>query len=280
MVPSQFSSRIAVVTGANKGIGYFIALQLGLSGLFTDVIIGCRDSSRGRMASEEMQQKINGTSGCSSKIHSFPLVIGDAQSHTDFCKRLELEFGCASVLVNNAGFAFKNSDPTPFEEQTKKTLETNYYGLIDFTKKMIPLLKKGTDQRIVNVASMAGRIKQLSSPALQAKFTDPQLTIEQLNSLMKSFENDVHAGVHRQQGWSNSNYGMSKLGVIAATKVLAREEPNISVNSCCPGFCDTDMTSNMGRRSPEDGARNAVIPATLKTPPTGKHFADYEVSTW
>jgi carbonyl reductase 1 len=77
-----------------------------------------------------------------------------------------------------------------------------------------------------------------------------------------------------------SNKGMSKLGVIAATKVFAREEPSISVNSCCPGYCNTDMTSNMGRRSPDDGAKNAIIPATMKNPPTGEHFADFGVSTW
>ncbi|MGK3739615.1 MAG: carbonyl reductase 1 [Bacillariaceae sp.] len=200
-------SRVAVVTGANKGIGYFIALQLAVSGLFTDVIIGCRDSSRGAIASEEIQQKISaGSSSSSTKIHSLPLIIGNVQSHTEFCERLEQEFGSASVLVNSAGFAYKGSDPTPFKEQTKKTFETNYYGLIDFTEKMIPLLKKGTDPRLVNVASMAGRLTQLSSE-LQTKYTDEQLTIEQLNSLMKSFEKDVHDGVHRQKGWSSSNYG-------------------------------------------------------------------------
>ena len=199
-------TRVAVVTGANKGIGYFIALQLAVSGLFTDVIIGCRDSSRGAIASEEIQQKISIGSSSSTKMHSLPLIIGNVQSHTDFCERLEQEFGSVSVLVNNAGFAYKGSDPTPFNEQTKKTFETNYYGLVDFTEKMIPLLKKGEDPRLVNVASMAGKLKQLSSE-LQAKYTDEQLTIEQLNSLMKSFEKDVHDGVHRQNGWSSSNYG-------------------------------------------------------------------------
>lgn len=199
-------TRVAVVTGANKGIGYFIALQLAVSGIFTDVIIGCRDSSRGAIASEEIQQKISIGSSSSTKMHSLPLIIGNVQSHTDFCERLEQEFGSVSVLVNNAGFAYKGSDPTPFNEQTKKTFETNYYGLVDFTEKMIPLLKKGKDPRLVNVASMAGKLKQLSSE-LQAKYTDEQLTIEQLNSLMKSFEKDVHDGVHRQNGWSSSNYG-------------------------------------------------------------------------
>lgn len=277
MVPS----RIAVVTGANKGIGYFIALQLGLSGLFSDIILGCRDSTRGATARNEIQGKIDASS-YDANVHCLPLVIGNDQSHTEFCERLDKEFGGAvDVLVNNAGFAYKGSDPTPFEGQTKKTLEINHYGLVAFTQKMLPLLRKGTDARIVNVASMAGRLGQVS-PELQAKFTDPQLTIPQLNALMKEFDDDVQKGVHKANGWSSSNYGMSKLGVIAATNVWAREEAgnNIRVNSCCPGYCDTDMTSGKGPRPPVEGARNAVLPATMENPPTGAYFSDYKVSTW
>ena len=277
MVPN----RIAVVTGANKGIGYFIALQLGLSGLFSDIILGCRDSARGATAMNEIQGKINERLP-NVKVHSLPLELGNGQSHTEFCQRMEREFGGAvDVLVNNAGFAYKGADPTPFKAQTAKTFQTNYYGLVDFTQQMMPFLRKGTDARIVNVASMAGRLRQVS-PKLQAKFTDPQLTIPELNNLMKSFEDDVQNGVHKQNGWSNSNYGMSKLGVIAATRVFAREEAvnNISVTSCCPGYCDTDMTSGRGTRSPAAGAKNAVIPATMENPPTGVYISDYQVSQW
>ena len=274
-------SRIAVVTGANKGIGFFIALQLGLSGLFSDVIIGCRDSSRGAAAKNAIEEVINAQRQ-TTKVHSLPLIIGNNQSQNEFCERLETEFGnSVDVLVNNAGFAYKGADPTPFKMQTAKTFEINYYGLVTFTQQMLPFLRKGTDARIVNVASMAGYLGQVS-PKLQARFTDPNLTIAQLNGLMKEFENDVQNDVHRKKGWSNSNYGMSKLGVIAATRVFAREEAdnNISINSCCPGYCDTDMTSHRGPRSPEDGAKNAVIPATMPNPPTGEHFADYEVAIW
>merc|ERR1712157_138325 len=220
--------------------------------------------------------------GPNVKVHSLPLELGNGQSHMEFCQRMEHEFGgSVDVLVNNAGFAYKNADPTPFKAQTAKTFQTNYYGLVDFTQQMMPFLRKGTDARIVNVASMAGWLGQVS-PRLQAKFTDPQLTIPELNKLMKSFEDDVQKGVHKQKGWSNTNYGMSKLGVIAATNVFAREEAvnNISVVSCCPGYCATDMTSGGGRRSAEDGAKNAVIPATMKNPPTGVYFADYQVSQW
>jgi carbonyl reductase 1 len=120
------------------------------------------------------------------------------------------------------------------------------------------------------------------SPELQAKFTAPDLTIPQLNQLMLDFQNDVQDGVHLQKGWSNSNYGMSKLGVIAATKIWARREAihGVSVNACCPGYCATDMSSHRGPRSAEDGARNAVLPATMDDPPTGEFFQNLKVSKW
>lgn len=240
----------------------------------------------------EIQDKINSISNTNANanknavhVHSFPLTIGDTNSHTAFCARLEKEFGgSVDVLVNNAGFAYKGSDPTPFREQTAKTLETNYYGLVDFTQRMLPLLRKGTDARIVTVASMAGRLGQVS-PELQARFSDPELTIEQLNGLVKEFEEAVQQNQPKERGWlSKSNYGVSKLAAIAATRVFARQECGagnaISVNSCCPGYCDTDMTSHRGPRPPEEGAKNAVIPATMDNPPTGKYFADYKLATW
>jgi carbonyl reductase 1 len=269
-------SRVAVVTGANKGIGFFIALQLGLSGQFSNIILGCRDAGRGDAASDAIREQVPST----VTVQAIPLTIGDFESHVEFCNRIDKEFGKVDVLVNNAGFAYKGSDPTPFKEQTRKTMEVNYYGLVEFTEKLFPLLRKGKDSRLVNVASMSGRLGQVSGER-QAQFSDPKLTMEELKALMKQFEIDVQNGVHIQNGWSNSNYGMSKLALIAATKIWARREaPIITVNCCCPGYCATDMTSYKGTRSPDDGAKNAVIPATMENPPTGEFFSDYKVSKW
>ena len=274
MVPS--SLRVAVVTGANKGIGYFIALQLGLSGLFSKVILACRDPTRGGIAAKEM----NDVAGGKADFLFRPLTIGDKESHSAFFQQMQEEFGKVDVLVNNAGFAHKGSDPTPFKEQTEKTLAINYYGVVDFTEMMLPLLRKGEDPRLVNVASKAGYLKQIS-PALQSKFTDESLTIPELNKLMQEFAAAVEAGDHKQKGWSNSNYGTSKLGVIAATRIWARQEAGkISVNSCCPGFCATDMSSHKGPRPAEEGAKNAVIPATMENPPTGAFFSDFTIQEW
>ena len=277
MVPSSVPvGRVAVVTGSNKGIGYFIALQLGCSGLFQHIILACRDQHRGNNAADSMRTQLPSN----IIVHSEQLTIGDHSSHSAFVQKIEQNFGKIDCLVNNAGFAFKGRDPTPFQLQTKPTLDINFRGTIDFTENMIPLLLRGADPRIVNVASMAGRLSQISLN-LQRKFNSNDLTINNLHELVDEFEATVRDGTHEDVGYSNSNYGMSKLALIAATKVLAREFRNrIAVNCCCPGYCKTDMTGQQGTRDPMDGARNAVIPATMENPPTGAYFANFAVSEW
>lgn len=269
------SGRVAVVTGSNKGIGYFIALQLGLSGVFQNIIIACRDSGRAAEAVSSLQAQLPSA----VTVKSAPLTIGDNASHVSFVKYMEKTYGKVDCLCNNAGFAYKNSDPTPFRDQTKKTLDVNFRGTVNFTEQMLPLLKKGTNPRIVNVASMAGRLSQVSS-ILQAKFASPSLTMTDLHHLINDFEKSVQDQTHKEKGYSNSNYGMSKLALIAATKVLARENSDVAINCCCPGYCKTDMTSQQGLRDPADGAKNAVIPCTMESPPTGAYFSDYKVAEW
>lgn len=291
-------SRIAAITGANKGIGYHIALQLAQSGRFTHIVLACRDQNRGLEAQQKIQHQLllkakgegegggeNVDADADVSISYEQLTIGDEESHTHFYNVMNEKYGGkVDVLINNAATAYKGSDPTPFHEQCKPTLDINFRGTLAFTDKMIPLLRKGNDARIVNVASMAGRLKQIKSTELKEQFTDPNLTKEKLISLVDQFEQDVIAGTHSQRGWGGSNYGMSKLALVALTKVWAREEAGhgIKVNCCCPGYCDTDMTSHKGPRPPSDGARNAVIPATMEQSkcPTGEFFADYVVSNW
>ena len=272
MVPST-SGRVAVVTGANKGIGYFIALHLGLPGLFQHVLLACRDASRASSAVDTQQALLPS----SVQVSATPLTLGDPSSQLK--TYIETNYGKLDCLVHNAAMAYKNADPTPFAQQTKPTLDVNFRGTVDLTEQLWPLLEKGSDPRVVTVASMSGRLSQVS-PELQRRFSSPSLTLDQLHALVGEFEAAVADGSHKDKGWSNSNYGISKLAVIAATRVWARAHPNVSVNCCCPGYCKTDMTSQGGVRDPKDGAKNAAIPATMENPPTGEFFANYEVARW
>jgi len=230
--PATNIGRVAAVTGANKGIGFYIALQLATSGLFSNIILGCRDSIRGEKAVQDIKNKLSSTS---TSISYLPLVLGDGNSHASFKQSIEDSYGKLDVLVNNAAMAFKNADPTPFKEQCKPTLDINFRGTLDLTEELLPLIRKGDDARIVNVASMAGRLNQIKSKELRNKISSDTLTLEELRSMVDKFESDVLGGIHLEEGWGNSNYGMSKLALIAATRILARMESGVKVNAICPG---------------------------------------------
>jgi carbonyl reductase 1 len=182
--------------------------------------------------------------------------------------------------VNNAGTAYKAADPTPFKAQCGPTLKINFHNTLKLTQALLPLLEKSEHPHIVNVASLGGVLKQLT-PERQKEFSDPALTLDGLSTLVGEFEKDVASGDHHQHGWGNSNYGMSKLSLIAATKVLARNNPRFKINACCPGYCKTDMSSHKGTRSPAEGARNATMCAVLEDDGfTGQFIQDEQISVW
>ena len=274
------SPRVAVVTGANKGIGFHIAKQLVGSGRFGAVVLGCRNPLLGEAAAETLGRERPGGNKATA-VRSLQCDISDPRSVARFAKDVESAYGRVDVLVNNAGVAFKNADPTPFKEQCGPTLRTNFYGTLDCTRALLPLLRLGEDPRCVNVASMAGRLGQVS-PALQARAAAENLTVGDAVNFMREFEDSVGEGTHREKGFGHSNYGMSKLGVQMLTRAFARAEAGkVKFFSCCPGYCDTDMSSHKGPRPPEEGAKNAVMPALDEgVLPNGCYIADLGIAQW
>ena len=155
--------RIAVVTGANKGIGYEIAKQLLTT--CTVVVLACRNKELGEAAVKQL---------ASPKARFMQCDISDAASIAAFADSFSTEFSALDVLVNNAAIAYKGADPTPFEGQTGPTLRTNYKGTVVLTERMLPLLEQSSNGHLVNIASMAGRLGQVSAER-QAQFTAPTL---------------------------------------------------------------------------------------------------------
>lgn len=252
------SLRVAVVTGANKGIGFEIAKKLVQSGVHT--IITARDVARGQRAVKQLQASLKCTN-----LEFAQLDLDSKDSVHGFVSWLQKTHGGLDVLVNNAGIAFKAADPTPFAQQAKPTFKTNYFATQHLTVRLLPLLRP--NGRIVNIASQAGSMAFAQmSPALRANFTDPGLTLLTLESLANDFVAAVEDGTHKEKGWASTCYGTSKLSVIAMTAVLAKQpnilERKISVFSCCPGWCNTDMSSGSGNRTAEQGA---VTPFKLAT---------------
>ena len=127
---------------------------------------------------------------------------------------------------------------------------------------------------------MLGNLGILKSEDKKRLFLSPSLTLEELKGYMSAFVDEVESK-GTENSWTNSNYGMSKLGVIAMTRALAAREPGMRINCYCPGYCDTDMTSHKGPRSPAQGAETGVMLATIgKDGPTGKLFSEGVEAKW
>jgi len=176
------------------------------------------------------------------------------------------EHGGLDILVNNAAIAYKQSSTAPFSEQAEETMKINFFGTKNVCDILFPILKPHA--RVVNVSSQAGLLKQITSEELKSKFLSPTLTVDELSSLLKKFVELAQTGSHQQQGYSNSAYGMSKIGVTALTKIQQRnfdesDKPDIVVNACCPGYVNTDMTSHKGHLEPQQGTETPVYLALL-----------------
>eukprot|EP01039_Chlorochromonas_danica_P001105 gene1105-1203_t len=260
------SRKLAVVTGANKGIGFEIAKKLCEGGVHT--ILACRDLESGQTAANSLRS-------LGYEVEARQLDINSKESIQHFASALEHDYGKLDILVNNAGMAYKRSDPTPFKEQARPTIHTNYYGTLWTTEALLPLIRKSTDGRVVILASMTGPLKILRNADLRAEFTAPDLTVDKLSALMDRFVSAVEAGNHGDYGWPNTCYGLSKLGLIVLGQVLARQEPSLAVNSCCPGWCQTDMSSHQGYKTAEQGSHTpAMLALSVDHSVTGRYYTE------
>lgn len=275
---SQPSRRVALVTGANKGIGREIAKALLLADQDDEassitVILACRTD--GKKTAKEL-----------GIDHFVYIDLADEASIDQCAEYVKTEFGRLDVLINNGAICF--NDPTlygtvphtPFESQADITIKTNYFGTRRLCQVMMPLLQLSQQPRIINIASSAGRLAILRSQEKVDTFTDPNLTLPQLDEHMKAFVSAVEAGGHADHGWPNTCYGMSKLGIIALTKILARDHPNMRVNSVDPGYCATDQNNNQGVRPAARGAVTPFLLATTSEAVSGIHWFDEQAIQW
>ncbi|XP_035959878.2 carbonyl reductase [NADPH] 1 isoform X1 [Halichoerus grypus] len=238
------ATRVALVTGANKGIGFAIARDLcrQFSG---DAVLTARDEARGRAAVQQLQAE-----GLSPRFHL--LDINDLQSIRAVRDFLRKEYGGLDVLVNNAGIAFKS--------------------------------------RVVNVSSVVSlRALKKCSPELQQKFRSEAITEEELVGLMNKFVEDTKKGVHRKEGWPDTAYGVTKIGVTVLSRIHARNlseqrrSDKILLNACCPGWVRTDMAGPKASKSPEEGAETPVYLALLPSDadrPHGEFVMEKKVEQW
>ena len=139
---------IALVTGANKGIGFETARQLGARHI--TVLAGARDEARGIEAERALRADL----GPGAEIRFVPLDVTDAKSAQEAASWIEREYGHLDILVNNAGIAIRGGPPSETDlDAMREVYETNVFGVILVTSAMLPLLRRAPAARIVNVSS-------------------------------------------------------------------------------------------------------------------------------
>jgi NAD(P)-dependent dehydrogenase (short-subunit alcohol dehydrogenase family) len=221
--------KVALITGANKGIGFETARQLGGQGI--KVLIGARSEERGK----EAESKLKNEGIDAEYIH---LDLGDAATHDSAAKYIGEEFGKLDILVNNAGIWLEGPEIKPASEVSvdtfHKTFDTNFFDQITVTQKFLPLIKNSDAGRIVYLSSALG------SNALHA---DPSSAI---------WDFKVPA------------YDASKAALNSYAIHLAYElkDTPIKVNAVHPGSVETDMNKS-GQLGLEEGAKTSVETATL-----------------
>jgi NAD(P)-dependent dehydrogenase (short-subunit alcohol dehydrogenase family) len=238
--------QIALVTGANKGIGFEIARQLAEAGL--TVLAGARDPSRGCQAQESLRAG-------GGNVRWVLLDVTDAETVLKAAAWIEAEYGRLDILVNNAGIAGSADGPPSGStaEQLREVYETNVFGAVTVTNAMLPLLRRSAAGRIVNMSSDLGSLALNSDP--QSPFA----------------------------GYNLVAYQSSKTALNAVTVAYAKElrDTGIKVNAANPGFTATDLNGHRGYRTPSQGAVIAVQLATLGPDgPTGACLSEAGAVPW
>uniref|UniRef100_A0A023GHC5 carbonyl reductase (NADPH) n=1 Tax=Amblyomma triste TaxID=251400 RepID=A0A023GHC5_AMBTT len=273
------STRVAVVTGGNKGIGLSIVKFL-CQQFDGDVFLTARDEKRGNAAVSELNKQL-----LRPKFHQ--LDIDDLESIRKFRDFLKSTYGGLDVLVNNAGIAYKQDSTAPFGEQAEVTVKTNFFGTLNVCKELFPLLRPHA--RVVNVSSMCGMLQRIPGEELKKKLSNPNITLEELCSLMEEFVQAAKEGKNKEKGWGQSAYNASKVGVTVLSFIQQREfnedpREDLVVNAVHPGYVDTDMSSHKGPLTPDQGADAptylAMLPPNINSPKGEFVWNDRTVTPW
>jgi len=239
--------RIALVTGGNKGIG--LQISRNLSGAGCSVLLGARNAERGKQAVRMLEESGLGD------LHFVEIDVTKQDSVTAAAQHIQSQFGRLDILVNNAGINVRGDGLPGIAEQdaVQRVFDTNFFGALRVVQAMLPLLRKSSAGRIVNVSSGLGSLTFNSDPS-----------------------------------WSGYNtkligYCASKAALNMLTAHLAYElrGTTIKVNSANPGYTKTDLNANTGTQPVEVGAIEATRLALLDdSGPTGGSFSKDGPDPW
>jgi NAD(P)-dependent dehydrogenase (short-subunit alcohol dehydrogenase family) len=240
------SKKVALITGANKGIGFEIARQIGRTGL--TVLLGARNKAAGEEAAARLVAE-----GIDTRF--IRIDVADYSSIKEAAAAISTGFGHLDVLVNNAGINDPGDGPAPTAglEAVERVLRTNFLGALAVTQAMLPLLHKAPAARIVNVSSGLGSLTQNSDPNYPGAAT-------------------------KFIGYSASKAALNMLTVQLA--YLLRDS-RIKVNAADPGYTATDLNGHRGTQTIPEGAAEAIRLALLPNDaPTGTYSNSNGIIPW
>ncbi|KAH7663071.1 Short-chain dehydrogenase/reductase SDR protein [Dioscorea alata] len=292
----EASKRIAVVTGANRGIGLEIVKQLASNGIM--VLLTARDEKRGNEAVEKLKD-----SGFSDVVFH-QLDVSDGASIASLADFIKTEFGKLDILVNNAAVSGISVDLQDLDSSTKESIEQgglpgffkllaaavedyeraeeclniNYYGAKNIINALLPLLQLSFSPRIVNVSSGGGKLQHIPSESIRREFGDADdLNEDKLDELLQRFLSDFKAKNLEENGWPTilSAYIISKAALNALTRILAKKYPKFCINCVHPGYVNTEMNFKTGTETVEEGAKGPVMLALFPDGGPSGFFYDH-----
>ncbi|MGV0585280.1 SDR family oxidoreductase [Mycobacteroides chelonae] len=235
------TTTVALVTGGNKGIGYHIVQQLAQRKVA--VYLAARDPARGRAAAQALVDQ-------GLDVTFIRIDVTDGQSVLDAAAQLDQAVGRLDVLVNNAAITSGLAPASTMGiDDLRHTYETNVFGVVTVTNAFLPLLRKSTSPRIVNVSSGMGSITLMA---------DPGVELTKMN----------------QAAYQSSKAALNALTVLYANELGV---DGIKVNAVCPGYRATELNGGLptpGAGDPADGAKVAVRTALDDPAVTAQFIAD------
>jgi NAD(P)-dependent dehydrogenase (short-subunit alcohol dehydrogenase family) len=240
--------KIAFITGGNRGIGLETARQLAQTGV--EVVIGSRDAKQGKTAAEKLRAE-------GLNVDAIRFDITKRADYKEAYDYFDKKYGKLDILINNAGVSKEafgsNTSSTVSPSTLRETFDTNFFGLIELTQTLLPLIKKAPEGRIVNLSSILGSLTLHATPG---------------------------SPIYAFKGLA---YDSSKTALNQFTVHLAAElkDTKIKVNSAHPGWVKTEMGTDAAPMEIPDGAKTSVQLATLAADgPTGGYFHLGESLPW
>ncbi len=241
----QEAKKTALITGANKGIGFEVAHQIAKAGW--TVLAAARNEELGRQAAAKLQAE-------GLDVYFIPIDLNAPETAVAAAETIRNRFGKLDVLINNAAITSRSDGPPSKVaiEALEAVMRTNFIGTVAVTQAMLPLLQRAGKAQILNVSS------ELGSVSLQ---NDPNWKFAPVKVLA---------------------YCASKAALNMLTVQLAYEfrDGNIAVNSVNPSYTATDLNGHSGPQTVEEGAAEIVRVALLDTPVTGKFLETDRTIAW